>query len=498
MYLVDHGGDGKFFIDEENTVSASDLDGWLDNLPGRVILIYEACHSGSFLPVMTPPAGKERILITSASSEESAWFVAEGSVSFSSYFWTQIFNGENVEDAFVTARDATEYTIETQHPLMDDNADGVYEDDATDPSEDGELARNTYIGNHTIVSGDVPIIASVSLEQKLDGGTTTASLYAEATDADGIARVWAVIRPPDYVPTGDPVANLPVVDLIPVGNDRYEASYDRFDVNGTYLIAIYAKDNAGNTSPPKLTTVEVQSASMRKAIILVTDTMTGSIKPMLAQLGQFAYSVLINNQGYEEEDIYFMSPDTLSSGVKAPDLNNLETALTSWAADAQDLVLYMAGEGDVSILHINGTEILLPEQLDVWLDELQAQIPGKITVVYDSCHSWNFLRHLTPPAGKEKERILIGSTGKNQSVHFIPDGKISFSKYFWAAVSDGNNVYKSFTIAKDSIKFTCEQNPQIDDNGNGKNKYEDGDNDGRLARKYFIGAGIMRADNDPL
>ena len=45
---------------------------------------------------------------------------------------------------------------------------------------------------------------------------TTASLYATGVkDSDGIARVWAVIRPPDFAigDTGKPVRELPSFDF---------------------------------------------------------------------------------------------------------------------------------------------------------------------------------------------------------------------------------------------------------------------------------------------
>ncbi len=510
LYLVDHGGKGTFHINENETLSVSDepdeLDNWLNELQnkisGKLIVVYEACHSGSFLPYLKPSADKKRIVITSASAEESAWFHAEGSVSFSNYFWTEIFNGSNLEYAFVTAKAATESTIEGQHALMDD-------------SNDGEVARNTYIGNRTIVSGEAPVITSLPpKEQELSETNSKSLLYAEVTDPDNdeIDRVWAVIRPPNYVPSEDDYGiHLPSVDLKPVGNNRYEEdkeNYYKFDVPGTYLIAVYAKDAAGNTSsPPELikVKVKVEDISRRKAIIVVGDSASDEIRTVLTGLGQFAYNAL-RDQGYDDDDndnsgadtdedniyddIYFMSPITSSGVYGAPSFESFEHAVSTWAADARDVVLYMVGEGTASEdgvrdFRINDLgETLSAKVLDEWLDSLQAdKIPGKVTLIYDSCNSESFLSLLSPPDGKE--RILIGSSGENQPAYFISDGKLSFSKYFWRSVSDGVTVDEAFIAAKNSIGRIDKQNkPQI--------------NDKELAANYFIGAGIMRADSKML
>ena len=64
IYLVDHGGKDTFRMRGTETLSAADLDSWLDTLQntmtGKVTVIYDACESGSFLSSLTPPPGKER------------------------------------------------------------------------------------------------------------------------------------------------------------------------------------------------------------------------------------------------------------------------------------------------------------------------------------------------------------------------------------------------------------------------------------------------------
>jgi DNA-binding beta-propeller fold protein YncE len=496
VYLVDHGGNGTFRMSGTETLSASDMDSWLDTLqetmPGKVIVIYDACESGSFLSSLTPPAEKERIVITSTSPGESAYFVTQGSISFSNYFWTHIFNGVNLKDSFDLAKDAIGYTTDFQTPLLDANGNGV----GNEP-EDGTLVQDTYIGNGTVIHGDAPVIGSVSPDQIISG-TSSALLYASGvTDNDGIARVWAVIRPPDYNQgsSDNPVQELPSLDLMPTGADQYEATYNGFTIEGTYQIAIYARDRIGNTSIPQLTSVSVENPLRRRAIMVVGGLQTDDLWPSIEKSATLVYEAL-TFQGYTDDAIYFMSNVTFSTGVDgSTTLSNINYALTTWAAtNTQDVVVYLVGNGAEGSFEINDTETLLATDLDTWLDSLQDTIPGKVTVIYDACRSGSFLSLLTPST--DKERILVSSTGENQPAYFLSEGDISFSKFFWRRVLNGANVRNSFLHAKNALAFSClNQTPYLDDNGNGVGNEKP---DGQLARYYTIGVGIMLAGDDPL
>ena len=434
LYCVDHGGNGTFRMSGTETLSLSDLSDWLNTLqgliPGKIIIIYDACDSGSFLPGLRSSAGRERIIITSTSPEESAYFVAQGSVSFSNYFWTHIFNGLNVKDAFDLAADAIAYTTPYQHGLLDDNGNGIGNE-----AGDGYLAQETYIGNGTIIHGDAPLIAQVSPSQTINYMNAAPLYAADVTDNDGIARVWAVIRPPDYNPgaTDNPVKGLPTMDLMPVGDNRFEAIYEAFSIAGTYQIAIYALDRAGNSSIPQLTSVTVGNPKTRKAIIVAGGTSSDPLWPAIEQSARLAYESL-TFQGYGNDDILFFSNVAFSEGWDASvTIGNVSYAINTWAKEStRDLVLYLVGDGGDGIFKVNDTENLPATDLDVWLDSLQEIIPGKVTVIYDAPHSGSFLPVLTPTA--DKERIFISSSSSLQPACFILEGSISFSSFFWSQV----------------------------------------------------------------
>ena len=162
------------------------------HLRAKVAVIYDASHSGSFLNILTPSPAKERIVISSATNNQSASFISDGDISFSTFFWQQVANGANVRDAFVHGVNAIDYAAQGQTPLIDDSGNGI----GNEPGIDGRMARDYTIGVGIILAGDAPLISSVSPEQTLSG-PFSAVLWAQdvPTTAD-IDRVWAVITPP--------------------------------------------------------------------------------------------------------------------------------------------------------------------------------------------------------------------------------------------------------------------------------------------------------------
>jgi len=72
-----------------------------------------------------------------------------------------------------------------------------------------------------------------------------------------------VITPPNYSSGSPevPVVQLPILDLIPVGEGRYEGTYSSFTKKGDYNIAVYASDTKGLISLPVSTTVTQKKGS---------------------------------------------------------------------------------------------------------------------------------------------------------------------------------------------------------------------------------------------
>jgi hypothetical protein len=148
LCLIGEGRNGSFSINQTETLSAVDLSAWLDvfqasHPEGRdVIVIYDACQSGSFLPSLPAPEGNRRVVIASAKEEQTAWFMLGGAVSFSQFFWRQVLAGANVWDAFTEAYDAIRQASGLkQEPQLDGNGDAH----GNNPS-DRQVARLLKIG----------------------------------------------------------------------------------------------------------------------------------------------------------------------------------------------------------------------------------------------------------------------------------------------------------------------------------------------------------------
>jgi hypothetical protein len=257
VYLADHGGDGVFFANDGDMVAAESLDAWLDaaqiTIPGKVVVIYDACASGSFLPLLIPPPGKERIVVTGSLAEEPAWFMNDGVLSFSYQFWQSVFANAYLVDSFNMAKNMMAYG---QTGMMDANGDGVQ------TPEDANLARDFVIGRGRVADFSPPFIGAVSTQQILSGDTQATLQAWDIKSLNKIETVWAVIVPPSFESnSGGEVTDLDTVLLTDPDHDgKYSGSYDRFTQPGEYRITIHAKDGDDQISLPKTTTVIQQNS----------------------------------------------------------------------------------------------------------------------------------------------------------------------------------------------------------------------------------------------
>jgi DNA-binding beta-propeller fold protein YncE len=508
VYLTDHGGSEKFQLNENTELTATELNDWLNTLQadmtGSLKIIYDACLSGSFLPRFVPPDGKNRVVITSSSADQNAYFHSQGSLSFSSLFWNHVFYGSDLANAFSQTFEAIDYlkalqTQQKQTPQLEANGNGVANEAA-----DQAQVTGVYIGNGTKYHANAPVIESVSISpsQTLIK-TKTATIKAQVSDDQGIARVWVVIRSPADLArmvTGEPITALESFDLA-VEDQHYQGQYHNFTEEGTYQLAIYARDREGHTALPHTLTVRVENPFKRKAIIIAGDL------PTPIQNTGPVYDAL-RYQGYQDDNIYWLS-NTSQAGVDVlATLDNVKFAITTWANEnTQNLVIYLEGWGDETALELSETERLRFEKLDSWLDTLQQQFNGAVTVIYDGPYSSYIVPALASP---NNQRIVISSTGKTESSCLNQETlELFFSQNFWQTVRKGTQtVYEAFKeakrFAKETIKarypnLPLEQRerlyPQLDGNGNG---ISNEDEDREIAKQQRIGIGVITADIEPL
>jgi hypothetical protein len=248
--------------------------------------------------------------------------------------------------------------------------------------------------------------------------------------------------------------------------------------------------------------VFVENTNKRRAIIVA-----GDLPSVLQNTGQ-AYQAL-RHQGYQDDEIYYLSHTSRPGVDVLATLDNLKFALQTWANEKTlDLVIYLEGWGDASRFQLSQTDSLSFQQLDTWLDSLQDELTGVVTVIYDGPVSGHLIPALTPQPNQT--RIVITSTGKPDNACTNPDSlERNFSPLFWEAVLNGTkHIRDAFTNAKKNIRSlinehhpdwtdeqTKERLPQLDDNGNGiSNEAQDG----YIAKQYQIGIGILTAADTPL
>ncbi len=187
----------------------------------------------------------------------------------------------------------------------------------------------------------------------------------------------------------------------------------------------------------------------------------------------YAYQTLLY-RGFTKERILYLASDDFDGDnngdlddVDADATNsNLQYAISTWATDADNLIIYLTGHSGAGTFLINrmsGNEILSATDLDIWIDALQTTISGTVIFIYDASYAGSFLPVLIPSSGKN--RILIASCER----YSYADGFMSFSHFFWNKISLGFNLYDAFLYAKNIIsQIVIQQIPLIDDNDNGR------------------------------
>ncbi|SLM29355.1 putative Peptidylamidoglycolate lyase [Desulfamplus magnetovallimortis] len=560
IYFVDHGGDLTFSLDGTTNLVAESLDQWLDTYEsgssGKSTLVYDACQSGSFISKMTPDSTGSRTVITSAGQDEYAYFVSAGTISFSEYFWSSIFNGNNLATSFRQASGGITLLDLSQTPELDANGNSISNEDedytfclALDSVFSGKNGQGTANSS----SGDIPVIGDADTVTLVDKSGQAIIKASGVFDNDGIERVWATIIPPDYIPSDPdiPVTDLPEIELLPVLTDidstsggsqdratvytsgsnqgsgtgytsgSWQALYNGFTKSGIYRVTIYARDVKGNSAVPVTAAFVTDTESLPKALVVTTDSDNPSRTSIYKSLGDQAENALMV-QGFSQDRIYSMH---------APSYSDLTSAITSWASDTHDLIIFIVGDGTASGVNLNSSlqsgtqdegvgeneenyddddgndesqvdgENISPSALKSLLDQYQSLTGGNVNVVIDADFSGQFLKGVADSSeiSGNLQRIIVSSTTETGKASFESQGLSSFSSYFWNSVLKGSNLWDAFLSSMNAVSYLSQslvilglsneiQTPLIDDNGNGIGNE---DYEGLNAKNQHIGLGII-------
>ncbi|MEM7134134.1 MAG: C13 family peptidase, partial [Chloroflexota bacterium] len=270
LYMMDHGAYNKLYLDEprRERLTPQDLDEWLTELeeaiPGlQVNVIVEACNSGSFIVPEQSLSKVGRVIVTSAGARTLAWASRRGAV-FSDTLMDALAMSKPLNLAFAEAQEHAIHRHNDQTAWLDDNGNGSPND-----GEDGDMAAQR--GFHNVGSFEpgpvqwLPYVVSVeSREASIIGAnretsqpnSATREIWAEVRDDSRVDTVLAVVYPPSFlIPEGeieDLVEGPPPITLVERGNNQYAGTYSEFNEFGTYRIVVYAVDEDGLRSRPKV------------------------------------------------------------------------------------------------------------------------------------------------------------------------------------------------------------------------------------------------------
>jgi hypothetical protein len=281
LIMIGHGDVGYLSFSpcgNEGKLYASDLNQWLSSFQAktraRLVVVYDACNSGSFIPELVYPDinPPKRFIITSAGiNERAVTLYHNGYHSFTAHFFGNVFTGENIYYAFQNAKSIMEAC--KQHPQLNTDNDS----DANDIDDYDEIEYD-FIRKGVITPNTPPVIQQVNdplILHDTSFGTISAS---GISDQDGISKVYAVITSPYYYNTNvtDSMLHFSIIDLLDDNQDgSYTATYHNFIYNGKYEILVYAVDAMGLSSLPSTTTVEQKNGLTPQAEDIDIDSIVG-------------------------------------------------------------------------------------------------------------------------------------------------------------------------------------------------------------------------------
>jgi hypothetical protein len=234
LYMVGHGTNGYYQLGFD-TLSINDLNSYLsvveEKIPGHTIIIYDACHSGSFIDRLL--SNQKRIIVTSSRYDEESVISNSGRLTFSFQFWANIYYGINIYNSYIYASHMVERLHQT--PIFD--ADGNAE---INEDNDIKIAKKTFIGSSTKSLAIDRDVVDIDVSENINlYGETCADIDAKIIfSTDQIDRVIAVILPPDNCSN----TKLGEYELKQnkENNTIYETQIKDLDQIGIYEIVVYA------------------------------------------------------------------------------------------------------------------------------------------------------------------------------------------------------------------------------------------------------------------
>lgn len=223
--------------------------------------------------------------------------------------------------------------------------------------------------------------------------------------------------------------------------------------------------------------------STYKAIILAgggpsTDNYENPIWESTELLSNNAYFALRAQDIAKADILYLTSGNTQNDldedghydDLQVGSFQSLKLAITDWAANADNVIIYLNDHGGDKTFRINQKEILNSKDLKLMLDTLEPKVSGKITVIIEACQSGSFFPEL-----EKSKHVLIASANQEQPAIISNEGITAFSYHFWYGIHSGSNLQNAFKRARQAMSSETvfvnnkpqRQDAQLDANGDG-------------------------------
>ncbi len=284
----------------------------------------------------------------------------------------------------------------------------------------------------------------------------------------------------------------------------------RAPASGRYFLRLanHDPDQAGETLAYDLSVRALAEQPSPGALILVAGRLYANDyrQPNIHHVTDAVYNLFLA-RGYDRDRIFYLATDANldpdhdgASDVDAlASRETLRLAITQWASTRvgadRALTVYLMDHGGEDSFYLNGrTQVVTPDELDVWLSQLEQARPGiNVNVIVDACQAGSFivpLQTISKPG-----RIVITSTSAQASAYTANPGA-AFSNAFVQALGRNLSLYSSFAEGRESAQQAHpDQVAWLDGDGDGRpNEPEDG----QIAqRRGFAYAGTLPIDAWP-
>ena len=251
IYMIDHGARGAFQISksaDDGIVYATKLDEALttfqDATNREVVLVIEACYSGSFYNTLMKHYPTKRALYLSSNENQLSYLDAFGGYAFSKYFFRNALSGKSIHESYLYTLDSMQTMrapFNQQLPVFNNTIPTTF--------------KNIKIGGDFVTASIFPTLFLESNETTIDWKSKSKiELKVKVQAVAGVSDVWAVVIPPDYDDNTTNEFDTPDLSSYKVtltksttDESEYILSYPpAITLDGEYGISIYVQDKANN------------------------------------------------------------------------------------------------------------------------------------------------------------------------------------------------------------------------------------------------------------